>query len=335
MENKGSCPPPQEVLDYKYFKDPESRKDIFEIAKGVSEYLIENNINQLVLIDRAARPAHVAIREYWKNVYPDKDIPSVFFINPNGFSRKINRSQKKINLDLELSYPELQKHKQESILLLDACIHSGRTIKRVLKSFKSDGFSEVNTGVIYLNEYSRNHPRINNLVNFEVLSKEPYLGCSPFGRDKLVNTISKEITSTISKNEDDIFKSQVLRKEISQIIKEQLKIESSEKISQPVRKPYLVQDLDYIKSAGGTPPQIAKDNPGKTMAELMTDEEILDYLNKMKHRIDNPEEGFEDCSYADQVYGGIRTKRILEPEFKASIEYLKQINKLPPEYSQK
>lgn len=343
MENKNSCPSPQEVNNYQFFKASESRRDIFEIAKGVSEYLHENNVNQLVLIDRAARPAHVAIREYWKTIYPDEDVPKIYFVNPDGFSR-INQSQKKIKQELESSYPELIKHKDEPLLIFDTCIHSGRTIKKTLKSFQNNGFSKIRTGFIYFDDACRNK-NTNSLIDFQVLSEHPHLGCSPFRKDyAMAGENNKKITPILSIDDQILSNARDLRKEISQIVKEQLKIKSSEKISQPVYRPYLAQDLEYMKSIGGTPPQIAKDNPGKTMAELMTDEEILSYLNGIDSGInsiiDTIKERFiekglspPDIGRETKTSSGFLEKSVKDLD--DSLQYLEEIGRRPPEYSQK
>lgn len=120
--------------------------------------------------------------------------------------------------------------------------------------------------------------------------------------------------------------------------------ESSEKISQPVRKPYLAQDLDYMKSIGGTPPQIAKDNPGKTMAELMTDEEILNYLNGIDSGINSiintikerfTERGLDpsDIGRDTKTINGFLEKSVKDLD--DSLHYLEEIGRRPPEFSQK
>jgi hypothetical protein len=67
----------------------------------------------------------------------------------------------------------------------------------------------------------------------------------------------------------------------------------------------------------------------------MTNEEISNHLNKIKFQIDNPQKGLEELVATQRDFAIKRIKEVLESEFKASVEYLMQINRLPPEYSQK
>jgi hypothetical protein len=216
MERKELSHIPKEVTNYYFFDNPQSRRDIFEIAQNVSQYLYENDINQLVLIDRSARPTYIAIQEYWKIIYPNKKIPKTFFINPNGFIES-NRSQEKINQDFNRSYSELIKHKQEPVLLFDTCIHSGETINPVLETFKINGFKKVNVGVVYTDIASYAY----NLVNFKALSKKPYYTCHPFKRELMIDKTYQNTSSIRSKNKDGINQSKKLRKEICQLTREQ------------------------------------------------------------------------------------------------------------------
>lgn len=49
---------------YEFFREPESREELFTIGKTVADYLHSNNVNQIVFLDRSARPAYIALREY-------------------------------------------------------------------------------------------------------------------------------------------------------------------------------------------------------------------------------------------------------------------------------
>ncbi len=322
MENKGSCPSPKEVFDYKNFDMPESRRDLFEVAKGVSEYLIENNINQLVLIDRAARPAHVAIREYWKNVYPDKNIPKIFFINPDGFyhfSEMFGTSQKDTNQKLQSSYPYLITHKEDPLLIFDTCIHSGTTLKPLLFTLKENGFSKVKTCIVHRVPEDAGTLK---LIDFEIFQKTPYLRCHPFGQESSFHKYYDSVTSTFSNDKEGIARSKKLRNEIRQIIKEQLKAEPSPK-----------KETQGYRSYLSLIPKDAEE--GQTIAESMTPEQILNYLNNTKSQVDNPEKRLEKLLYVeDREFAIKRIKEIAEREFNAAKKYLKQINRLPPEFSQ-
>jgi hypothetical protein len=51
----------KENIKYEYFSDPIERHDIYEFSKGVSNYLHDNKIPNIILLDRSPRPFWVGI----------------------------------------------------------------------------------------------------------------------------------------------------------------------------------------------------------------------------------------------------------------------------------
>jgi hypothetical protein len=74
-----------EMLNYDYFRSPETRAMIAECGFRVAEYLHDEQIASLALVDTAARNLHIPIRAAWKHEYPDEPAPTVYFLNPDGF----------------------------------------------------------------------------------------------------------------------------------------------------------------------------------------------------------------------------------------------------------
>ncbi len=81
------------------------------------------------------------------------------------------------------------------------------------------------------------------------------------------------------------------------------------------------------KIIGSTPPSEMIAEPDKTLAELMTDEEILAYLREEK-------EGLEDFSKDKYKKNSFVKSSLpgLKRDLKLSIEYLRKIGRLPKEF---
>ena len=78
---------------------------------------------------------------------------------------------------------------------------------------------------------------------------------------------------------------------------------------------------------GSTPADKLAANPGKTRAELMSDQEILEYLRKQKRSIEGyPTEKCKGNSVI-QSFLTIRARNL-----KISVEYLRGIGRLPEEF---
>lgn len=74
-----------EIGPYQYFPDPAERAMIAECGFRVAEYLHDEQIGSLVLVDQAARNIHIPVRDAWEIEYPDEQKPTVYFLNPDGF----------------------------------------------------------------------------------------------------------------------------------------------------------------------------------------------------------------------------------------------------------
>lgn len=80
---------------------------------------------------------------------------------------------------------------------------------------------------------------------------------------------------------------------------------------------------DY-KVIMSTPPKILVDNPGKTLAEIMTDEEIGDLLNKMEILLDE----MKTLTGIDEEVKN-RNIREVDAELAATKHYLHTIGRMP------
>jgi hypothetical protein len=78
------------------------------------------------------------------------------------------------------------------------------------------------------------------------------------------------------------------------------------------------------EALGSTPDEMLVANPGKTAAEIMTDEEILSWLNEGKQFIKENENNENMKGYIDDY----------KKEIPKTIKYLKSINRFPESFKE-
>ena len=77
------------------------------------------------------------------------------------------------------------------------------------------------------------------------------------------------------------------------------------------------------KNIGGTPDDILLENPGKTLGELMTDQEIKDYILATRANIlENEKESLKNMKQYTED---------LKEDLEATLKYLESIGRLPEE----
>jgi len=102
-------------------------------------------------------------------------------------------------------------------------------------------------------------------------------------------------------------------------------MEKKEKIRQ-IPEASLAQTLADHKKMGSTPSQILKDNPGKTLAETMSDEQLKVFILKQVNDVRE--------QYGPAIIGGELERKILKIALNylvPNIEYLRKIKRLPAE----
>ncbi len=154
----------------KYRHIPETLHcDIVSIMQAFSEDIYKKKIQNIIFIDRSARPAWILFHEYWKRCYGLKNRPGIFFINPDAcchteihegeelaellfgiqarvsFTKSISvpRKKKEITDKFAKTYKELCKSKNERLAVFDTCMHSGGTMKKVIDILNQSKFEEV------------------------------------------------------------------------------------------------------------------------------------------------------------------------------------------------
>ncbi|OGN10292.1 MAG: hypothetical protein A3J46_00670 [Candidatus Yanofskybacteria bacterium RIFCSPHIGHO2_02_FULL_41_11] len=231
---------------YAFFQFKEARDDLFEFVKSISEYLHDNEIPNLVIIDRSSRPLYMGVIEYWRSRYPDEKMPGIYFLNPKGFKQRESLSRydiEKIQLDsrfkhdalespqkirtkqevleeFEEVYHKLLADKDKPVLVFDSCIHSGDTLDPVKKTMEEAGFEDIMIGSI--NPVGR---RSRVRTDFHITSKDPEKGCYPFDKDRMIEKVFDHVYSQRTSDPQKRQLSIELRKEIKRIIDEHLPVQ--------------------------------------------------------------------------------------------------------------
>ena len=182
----------------------EWREQIFKITEKLAEYIRDEQIKNLILLDRSARPIAVALKAYWKKSGFEEEQPNIYYIS--------EKRQAKVSALFNEKFKELTKDRGAKTLLFDVCMHYGSTMRGVFNFFVGQGFSDLRVGVI------------DNTSNFEDLDVDfsndfEGMGCYLFGIDKMVQK-NEDIVSERSKSARNRGVGRQLRKELVQIIDE-------------------------------------------------------------------------------------------------------------------
>ena len=234
--------------EYEFFKYEDAREEVFKFSKSIAEYLKENDIKDLVIVDRSSRPLYVGVKEYWKDVFPDVPMPNIYFVNPKGFNsvdeiekskiqyantaaylngdplEQLDEARTKMEVMEEFKdvYPKLLKDKEKPILIFDTCIHSGDTLFPVTKTLEDLGFTNVRVGSV--------NPSDKGSVvktDFYITEKEPEKGCYPFDKDRMIEKTFEHVYSKPTRNPGKRDDGNILRGEIKRIMREHLQMKNS------------------------------------------------------------------------------------------------------------
>jgi hypothetical protein len=233
----GSTPFP-EISSYRYFKERSKRHDVYEFCKELTTYLAKNNISNVMFIDRGARPAWIGVHEYWKEHYPDRPLPGIYFINPDTVDETIRNTIEMFNVfgslagkgaltaegmpteftsdtqeKFKQTYTDLIEEKNEPIVFFDTCSHTGKTLVPILGAIKHIGFTDVRV-------ITAARPNMVSPVEVDThIDKKTKLHqCYPFGLDDLVIKGSDIISER--NDDDDGLAGSIIRKEIRQIVRD-------------------------------------------------------------------------------------------------------------------
>lgn len=156
-------------------------KELICITGNVVNYLLNNNVNNLVLLDRSARAFYAALYAWYDFFHPDKPKPNVYFINPDF------KSEKKLKHEFRGGHPYLYEKRDKPVLVLDTCCHSGNKLSRVKKLLTKVGFSDVRYRIMTVDD----EEPANIDYNIAEIAVPRKRGCYTIGQDWLVEKGNK------------------------------------------------------------------------------------------------------------------------------------------------
>lgn len=226
----------------------QERPKASDLVARITDYLKDNNIGNILLLDRAARPAGIALSTSWREKYPYTKRPfDIYFVNPRGFvtqeelagkdgflgpSRKSfelflsrrtgdiydpsasGRTVDAIKADFETTYPRLADARDEAVLVFDNCIHEGRSMIPIVARLGQFGFTDVRIGVA-----GNANNRSGLTPDFVAFSDFQGPTCGIFGIDSLVQKPFESVTSVRTSNPADRRKSLQRRAQLGLIKK--------------------------------------------------------------------------------------------------------------------
>lgn len=228
---------------YRIFDSIESRRELYQYCKRVTDYLHKHNIPSLVLLDRATRPLATGVRECWMSAYADQPVPHIYFMNPYGFKTTKDvtnvdllkqampgitgedppllpdpaRTRDAIQKEFTRSYPQLIRDKNKPVLIFDACIHSGRTLSPIKDTLLQLGFKDLRVGTV-------EDPPARSSISPDLYMREegdrPAEECRPFGFEQLVKKTYTKVHSERNPDSTALERAKRLREEIRRIVQE-------------------------------------------------------------------------------------------------------------------
>lgn len=207
---------------------PAQRREMRKITESLSKHIESNRIENLVLVDRSARRAALALAHYWRK-HPLAQKPKIFFLNPLGGLTKefmqqhphlaegiieqaenhglyamtgmleadtvqpgVPETDAQAKRKFKKMLPGLQHRADRKTLVFDTCLHTGASLIATKHLLELNGFKKLSFAVAARHvEDSSYHPEIIGLTE-----KGPDTVCHPFGADSLVQ---KVLSSPISK----------------------------------------------------------------------------------------------------------------------------------------
>ena len=231
--------PYEGVESYTYFDHVAERHDIYEFCKELTEYLAKNKVRNIMFIDRGARGAWVGVHEYWKRQYPDREMPNLYFINPDVVSDNLQQKIEAYSFITAIAgveadvvsqlrpgdtkdaqdkfsdtYTRLMGEKDQPLVLFDTCSHTGQTLIPLLSMLKNLNFTNFKVLTASRPDF------VSTIKTDKILDRRALLhNCYPFGSNSLV----KKGKDIISERDDSANKARgvTMRREIRQIIRDQ------------------------------------------------------------------------------------------------------------------
>lgn len=190
---------------YRSLFDELDREDIYQASERLAGEIRERGFQNIIFVDASARPISTGLTTYWHKAFPGEPLPGIFFINADGFhpadetSRELEEVNKLIEAVLgtrihrdvgEISqasidrlqevHQRLMSRKHEPTLIVDTCMHTGTTVKRITEALQRTGFADVEVASVSPDPDADAQP------NFTLLDHVANKPCYPFGPEGLI-----------------------------------------------------------------------------------------------------------------------------------------------------
>lgn len=201
---------------------------LYEGCKSISEYAYSEGVDDLMLVDKSARPLWAGIAKYWSLAHPEDKRPSFHFINPASFRSAIQGSRNPNELsqnianagiacreELVSSGSSLASRMDKPLMLVDSCLHSGRAVYLTKRVLGKAGFDDIRFGVVKAAMPS------GGIINPDVSGTRSVLAARCIRSDAasvLVLNDENSIYSTVRSEAGAIQLGHELRREIGEII---------------------------------------------------------------------------------------------------------------------
>lgn len=210
--------------------DSNLQSDLYGFSRALTEYCRDGNFADVVFIDRSARLARVGMKQYWNLAYPGDTLPDMHFMSPGGariqpgesffsnvvasFGRRL--VERRAAKQLKVSRSTLLTKKDQPVLLVDTCLHTGNTLKYVRDVLGRVGVFDVYTAV-----YSDTEE--DDAVassDFAYTRAKSEITCSPFARDMSIDNILESVYALPYIGSPDKASDQIWRNQIRTIVQD-------------------------------------------------------------------------------------------------------------------
>lgn len=169
---------------------------LFEATKALGDYCVSESIDDVVLLDRSARPTWNALWQYLSLAHPEEQKPAIHFMNPTHLElpdntsfwtrgleqRRQNKAIRVASEELVATNGRLGANQGSPVLLFDTCSHSGNTLRNASRVLEGAGLQDIRTGVFTSSGLGMFEQNLD--LDFSFTSDQSVLGCHPFEVDE-------------------------------------------------------------------------------------------------------------------------------------------------------
>lgn len=229
---------------YRFFGQ-HGAQEYYQLSREITTYIHDEGIRSVVITDKAARPAYIGLTRCWRALYPNEDRPLINFMNPLGLQpvedvpliKRVRgavesirtglsnvpiaaRTADDIAKEFRTTFTELLTRKDDPLLVLDTCLHTGESVLPILSQLLRNGCADVRIGVVGYTPMSRPLVLVPDIVFRPEGAVED---CYPFGfREQMISKTFDHVTS-VQSSKIDRAAGQALRAEARAIIIEGLR----------------------------------------------------------------------------------------------------------------